>query len=106
MPAKAGIQKFLIFLDSGSRFRLRLISLTEAIASLPGMTPKLFNGFQEHHIVLVACRECLRDMKSRRKSLPRDALLPDAAGLGTMGHGTADGVNGIVGDEQVNVGPL
>jgi hypothetical protein len=39
IPAKAGIQKFLIF----PGFRVAL-----AIASLPGMTIKLFNGFQEH----------------------------------------------------------
>jgi hypothetical protein len=36
LPAKAGIQKFLIF----PGFRVAL-----AIASLPGMTIKLFNGF-------------------------------------------------------------
>jgi hypothetical protein len=49
IPAKAGIQKFLIF----SGFRVAL-----AIASLPGMTIKLFNGFQEHDTCecwLIAC---------------------------------------------------
>jgi hypothetical protein len=54
MLAKAGIQKSLKFLDSGSRFLQRRIQLeAEAIASLPGKTLKLCNGFRKRHTSVV-----------------------------------------------------
>ncbi|HJZ11007.1 MAG TPA: hypothetical protein VJ521_02575 [Acidobacteriota bacterium] len=45
MPAEAGIQKILIFLDSGSRWLQPAADPTfGGIASLAGMTSELING--------------------------------------------------------------
>src|SRR4029434_1960343 len=43
-------------------------------------------------------------MRSLRDLLCRAAFLSDPARLGTMRHRTADGIGGIVADEQVTVG--
>jgi hypothetical protein len=50
IPAQADIQMSLKFLDSGSRFRQRRISLRlKLFASLPGMAIELCSEFQRHH---------------------------------------------------------
>jgi hypothetical protein len=50
MPAKAGIQKHLIFLDSGSRqLQPEADPSFGGIASLPGMTIELCNELLGHH---------------------------------------------------------
>jgi hypothetical protein len=50
IPAQTDIQMSLKFLDSGSRFRQRRISLRlKLFASLPGMTIELCSEFQRHH---------------------------------------------------------
>ena len=47
IPAKAGIQKFFDFLDSGSlQLQPEADPSVGGIASLPGMTADLFNGLR------------------------------------------------------------
>jgi hypothetical protein len=46
IPAKAGIQKFFDFLDSGSPQLQPADPSVGGIASLPGMTADLFNGLR------------------------------------------------------------
>ena len=46
-----------------------------AIASLPGMTPKLFNGFQEHHLSTMNNSKAESQLKNPGCVAPIDHIL-------------------------------